>query len=222
LALAFWGIRDWLRGPWERAAEGMTRDTSQLLNRSRNAPGGAPEGPSLAERIPSRLRLLLWILCLNAVALVLVCLAQRAAGTSDLLFLIKSRSGKSADAVFGPWSYRSNAAQYFSLIWPLCLAFWLWLQTEAYQSRDYKIARFDGPQLLLVPTTLLIAAAPAISGSRAAVLVSILIGSATLGVLLAAPRPSRIMGKIRRVAACILLGSVSFVGVAATEAPSQS
>jgi hypothetical protein len=110
--------------------------------------------------------------------LALVAVFQRAAGTSKLLFLLQSRSGKPPEMVFGPWSYRSNAAQYFNLVWPVCVGFWLWLQAWAAGSSDRRVARFDGPQIVLLPSALLMAAAPTLSGSRAGALVS-----AGLGVL---------------------------------------
>lgn len=191
LACAFWAIRDWLRGDIRLREDCQPSDAA----------------------IPTRVRLMLWVLCLNGAALALVCCLQRAAGTSDLLWLVKSKSGKTPEMVFGPWSYRSNGAQYFNLLWPICLGYWLWLQEQAYRSSDSRIARFDGPQLVLIPCAVLLAASPVISGSRAAALVAAGLVVVTVVALLARSAHGRIRRPLRRSAALLVVGG-SFLALA--------
>lgn len=192
LALGFIAVLDWLR------------DDPRAENTGSTGSGYASPVPGgMDQRIPPRIRRLLWLLCLNSGLLASVGFLQRADNTSDLLWILKSRSGKSPDSVFGPWSYRSNAAQYFNIVWPVCLGLWLWVQELAYRSADLRKARFDGPQLLLVPVFVLIASAPVVSGSRG----SALIGGfafcvAVLLVLLGSQ--SEIRRKLRTGAALLL------------------
>lgn len=182
LGMAFWAVRGWLLAPENPATAPVT--TSVAVSRLQ---------PLSSLEIPERVGRLLWLVCLNAGVLAVIGYLQRAAGTSDLLWLIKSKSGKTAEMVFGPWSYRSNAAQYFNLVWPICLGLWLWVQESAFRSDDPKKARFDGPQLLLVLSFFLVTAAPVVSGSRGSALLAVGgLGVAVLVVLLG-PR-----GEIRR------------------------
>ena len=65
---------------------------------------------------------------------------------------------------FGPYAYRANAAQYFNLLWPLCLGFWWTLQRlNDRGSRSHHI-------LLLCAA--IMAACPVISTSRGGALVA--------------------------------------------------
>src|SRR5262249_31615049 len=42
---------------------------------------------------------------------------------------------QTAAGQFGPYAYRANAAQYFNLLWPVCLGFW-WICAGARNPRD--------------------------------------------------------------------------------------
>lgn len=115
LAGSFWAVADWLAG--------MT------LTEERQAFAGARGGTEKTSlRLPARLRTLLWLLCLNGALLGVEAIAQRASGSTKLLFLVQPRVNPEGETQFGPYAYRSNAAQYFNLLWPLCLGFWLTLQ----------------------------------------------------------------------------------------------
>lgn len=203
LIFAFWAVRGWLRGGSNDAGASVNPRTAKL---------GGPPSAVRGWEVPVRTRRLLWLLCGNAAALAIVCFLQRAGHTSDLLWLIKSRSGKPPESVFGPWSYRSNAAQYFNLVWPVCVGFWLWLQEAAYRSVDRKVARFDGPQLLLVPCAILIAAAPILSGSRASALITALLAVGTLVLLLGLSR-QEVRAPLRNAAAAVIVAAALIGGV---------
>lgn len=174
LACVFWGTRDWLLHRTESS------DDSTAPARWHD--------PHALIAIPNRLRRLLWVLCLNGAVLAMVAILQRADGTNKLLWIIESKSNKAADNVFGPWAYRANAAQYFNLLWPVCLAFWLWLQERAGRSTLKKFGRFDGPHLMLLPAAIFMAACPMISGSRGGAMISAAVGAAAVGLILMVSR----------------------------------
>lgn len=198
-AAVFWATVGWLR----RRGSGDSREAGA------DGPEGGEEtgGPS------ARLKVLLWVLCLNGAALALVGMLQRADGTNKLLWIVESRSNKAADAVFGPWSYRANAAQYFNLLWPVCLGFWLWLQNSLARSGRREAGRLDGPQLVLVPCGLTMAAGPIVSGSRGGALIAVALALASVGLILAAPR-RELESRLRRLAAALLAGAVAAAMVA--------
>jgi len=170
LACAFWAIRDWL-------IQRIGNDTRQD-----DTPRWAD--PQAQVVLPVRLQRLLWVLCLNGALLALVGILQRASGTSKLLWILDSASQKSPENLFGPWSYRGNASQYFNLLWPVCLAFWLWAQERASRVLDRRVGRVDGPQILILPCAIFMAACPMITTSRGGAVVGIAIGVASVLVLL--------------------------------------
>ena len=86
-------------------------------------------------------------------------------------------STRAAGAQFGPYAYRSNAAQYFNLLWPVCLGFWWTL------NRSFAVKRKAHHLILLC--CLIMAACPIISTSRAGALVTIGIVALASGFLLA-------------------------------------
>ncbi len=151
LAISFWAVADWLPG--------MTLAEERALHAG--AESGAEKKVPL---LPSRLRALLWLLCLNGAALGVEAIVQRAVGSDKLLFLVQPRVNRTWDAQFGPYAYRSNAAQYFNLLWPLCLGFWWTLQRSGG-------LRAKAHHWLLLCAAIM-AACPVISSSRAGALVS--------------------------------------------------
>ena len=92
LAGTFWGAHAW-------------------LSRGRRAFG-----------LPSRHGLVIGVLVLNAVLLGVLGLYARSRKASRLLGITKPTINRSAEQHFGPWPYRSNAVQYFSVVAPAGLA----------------------------------------------------------------------------------------------------
>ena len=90
-------------------------------------------------------------------------IAARYAVAFVFLWLVEPRVNKGVETFFGPYAYRSNAAQYFNLAWPVCLGFWWTLQ------RKWGFRRFTHQWLLL--SAILMAACPVISTSRGGALV---------------------------------------------------
>ncbi len=151
LAGFFWGTCDWLLGTTRseeraerRAVLAQTRASAQLL--------------------PTRLRNLLWLLCVNGALLGLQGIAQRVSDVGKLLWLVEPRVNKSPEAQFGPYAYRANAAAYFNLIWPVCLGFW-WTLHRTAGFRRWK-------HHLLLLCGVIMAACPILSLARGGALVA--------------------------------------------------
>ena len=116
LAAAFWSIRDWLLGnaPRDRCPAPAV---NAIANREYNE-------RHKSRMSPARLGRLLTLLSVNGGLLALESMTQRLAGSSKLLFLVQPQIHKTAITQFGPYAYHANAAEYFNLLWPVCLGFW--------------------------------------------------------------------------------------------------
>lgn len=154
-ALAFGAVADWVLG-------GAALDRSSP--RGIRATGTQPDAGGL----PARLRRLLWVLCINGALVALEGILQRTSGSDKLLWLVQPRINTDAAAQFGPYAYRSNAAQYFTLLWPVALGFW-WLQHHASRFQ----LRPGSTHHLLLPCAMLMAACPLISLSRAGAMIGL-------------------------------------------------
>jgi O-antigen ligase len=153
-------------------------------------------------RLSSRLSIILWVLSLNATALALEAIIQRTSGTSNLLWIMPTEQNKEALSQFGPYAYRSNAAQYLNLIWPVTLGFWWWL----HQDRSRSITR-RGVHHILLPCIVTMAAASLYSLSRGGVAVAglLVVG---LCVLFVSRREAPIQLRIGVVALGVLILAV--------------
>jgi O-antigen ligase len=194
LALAglFWALRDWLLTL-------SPREVARVAQEGESALAGT--------RLPVRLRRLFWVLAANGTVLAIQGLMQRAEGGNQLLWLVEPGINKTADAQFGAYAYRSNAAQYFNLLWPAVLGFW-WAgvsslrrrRTEGSSTRQNRLA-------VLLPCVLIMAVCPLVSASRGGAIV--LLGSLIMagGILLLAQ-----WRKSWRTKAGLLLGMGVVVG----------
>ena len=155
LALAFWAVRDWLLG--EKASAALRQ----------------PSAGVRASGLPRRLRRLLWVLAINGGLLGMEGILQRLEGSGKLLWLIRPYHNRTAESQFGPYAYRSNAAQYFNLIWPVSLGFWWALHRGCSTALTEKKTRFlQGARILLLPAVIIMAACPIISTSRGGAIVA--------------------------------------------------
>jgi O-antigen ligase len=151
LACVFWAVHDWLLG--------KTAGEDRAQRRTDSA-----RGESRPELLPARLRGLLWVLCLNGALLGAEGIAQRLSGSGKLLWLIEPRVNKDGLSQFGPYAYRSNAAQYFNLLWPVCLGFWWTLhRTGGFKRWVHH---------LLLPAGAIMAACPIIATTRGGAMVA--------------------------------------------------
>lgn len=159
LAGLFWGIKDWLTTvpPGE---EGLAAEIADGMSQS-------------SARPPIRLRRLFYVLAINGALLAVEGIIQRVTGTNKLLWLVEPRINNFAEAQFGPYAYRSNAAQYFNLLWPAVLGFWWALTSATRRKRGYMIAGLhsDKSHNILLPCVLLMAICPIVSTSRGGAIV---------------------------------------------------
>jgi hypothetical protein len=167
LACSFWAARDWLLGKTSSERKEVPR--SGRRSRHDEEQEEEHEIPVL----PARLRRLLWVICLNGAALGLVSILQRLSGTNKLLWLVEPRMNRTADAQFGPYAYRANAAQYFNLIWPVCLGFWMTLRQSARRSRHAFTRLGSGNHMMLLPGAVLMAGCPIISTTRGGAFIAV-------------------------------------------------
>jgi O-antigen ligase/multisubunit Na+/H+ antiporter MnhE subunit len=181
LALAglFWALRDWLLG--EKDYGLRTTDSEE-----RSVVSGQWSVVSSSGRLPVRLRRLFWVLTANGTLLAIQGLMQRVEGGNRLLWLVVPHINNMADAQFGPYAYRSNAAQYFNLLWPAVLGFW-WAGVSSL--RRHRVAAGSARQsqlAVLLPCVMIMAICPLVSSSRGGAIV--LVGSLIMagGILLQA------------------------------------
>ncbi len=197
LAVFFWALRDWLfgksgaeeRARWEAKNTSGTHGTgtgSTLVQLPQREPGDGTVHPLL----PQRLRRLLWLLAINGAVLGLEAIVQRLADSPKLLFLVQPRIHQTADGQFGAYAYRSNAAQYFNLLWPVALGFWWTLNRWRLGFRNEPAApqrRQTGPsENMLLVSAAVMAACPIVSTSRAGAFICIALAAATAVVFAAA------------------------------------
>lgn len=148
LACFFWAVRDWLLGKTSLETRGPRSNSERT-----------------EVFLPARLRRLLWVISINGALLGTECIVQRLSGTGKLLWLVEPHIHKTAESQFGPYAYRSNAAQYLNLVWPVCLGFWWMLH------RSGTFQRWRHHALLLCAVVM--AAAPIISTSRGGAFVAL-------------------------------------------------
>ncbi len=152
LVCSFWAVRDWLLGK-------SREDALRLKQHSDRFGAGAGGFP------PDRWRTLFWILTFSGGLLGLEGMVQRLANSPKLLFLVLPSIHQTADTQFGPYAYRSNAAQYFNLLWPPVLGFW-YGQGEKWRSG--RIRRY-APLVCVI----IMAACPIISTSRGGAIIAV-------------------------------------------------
>jgi hypothetical protein len=125
IALLFWSARDWLLTKTRRERlSGADRPPEENEEHAAHEEHAARSAHSNILFLPAKARRLLWVLCVNGAILAVESLLQRLSGTNRLLWLIEPWYNNDATLQLGPYAYRSNGAQYFNLIWPLCLGFW--------------------------------------------------------------------------------------------------
>jgi O-antigen ligase len=141
MCCAFWSIYLWLRGG--RAS----RARDSLLS--------------------PRLKVLLWVFCVNGFLVALQGTLQRLSNRAELLWFRKPYS-EDPHASFGSFAYRGNAVDYLNLVWPVTFALWYLLSYR----RARKPGISDGPELLLLPMFLVTAAASFATLSRGGAVVA--------------------------------------------------
>ncbi|MBM3901120.1 MAG: hypothetical protein FJ379_03365 [Verrucomicrobia bacterium] len=191
-ALIFWATRDW------------------VVTKTRRERHDSSEGVFPTARV----RQFLWTLCISSAVLALVAIAHRLEGSSDkVLWLMKFPLMNSSEAIWGSYPYRANGAQYFNLVWPVCLGFW-WSLRERSAALEKRPKGFgNDPSMILLPCTVLLASCPILATSRGGVLIMLgLLGGALLILALAKGRTGRTGRLVAAVLFLITLGGGWFLG----------
>ncbi|MCI0538107.1 MAG: O-antigen ligase family protein [Verrucomicrobiales bacterium] len=221
LAFFFWSLRDWLLGKTSQE-----RHRSPVYSKEGVGLGEDPEMPRLgatqvemppwrspatahSSYIPARLRRLLWVLCINGAILAVESILQRLSGTNKLLWLLEPRLNITAESQFGPYAYRSNAAQYFNLLWPVCLGFWMLLRRAALRKHRVGARIGEGSHVVLLPAAVLMAACPVISTSRGGALVAMANLMAALAIVLWAIRKESLLMRASVIALFVAIAALS-------------
>ena len=74
--------------------------------------------------LPARMVRFLWVALSSAFIMVIVGSLMRLDKTTTLLWIAERTTWAGTNNSFGPYGYRSTAAQYMNLLWPLGIAFW--------------------------------------------------------------------------------------------------
>ncbi|HEY3853267.1 MAG TPA: O-antigen ligase family protein [Verrucomicrobiae bacterium] len=156
LAGFFWGLRDWLLTLTPKEAE-------RFQNEGSPSQGGS--------RLPVRLRRLFWVLAVNGTVLAIQGLVQRCEGGYKLLWVVVPRLHISDLDEFGPYAYRSNAAQYFNMLWPAVLGFWWAYVSSPRRKRAEENVVPRNHVGALLPCALIMAICPIVSSSRGGAIV---------------------------------------------------
>jgi hypothetical protein len=206
-ALFFWALRDWLLGKTQKE----THASSAFGSRGHSPCRQGKSSMTGSWGLPARTHRLLWILCINGALVALEGILQRLSGTDRLLWLVQPSINWKNSGQFGPYAYRSSAAQFYDLIWPICLGFWWLLFKNVNIDRTGSIGHRIGksPYPTLIPCTILMVAAPIISTSRGGAIVTVMMLVLCLAVLVLANR-----GKSRTAAYSVIIIMITALGMA--------
>ncbi|MBM3821854.1 MAG: O-antigen ligase family protein [Verrucomicrobia bacterium] len=169
LACLFWAAWDWMRGKTREEQESYFEKLPERFN-------------AQVPMIPSRAARFLAFLTANGGTLAVASILQRLSGTGELLWIMPSTIGD-ASFHFGPFNYRANGAQYFNLLWPVCLAFW-WLSRARHLAGTQLNERTGtGAYEVLFPFAALMGACPIISTNRVGAVLLIMAAPILYGLL---------------------------------------
>jgi len=193
LAILFWALHDWIVGKTpaeERADRARFGDFSGVRGRL----------------LPERMRRLLWLLAISGGLLAAEGIAQRAAGTRDLLFFFPPiYQLKRTSEEFGPYAYRANGAQYLNLVWPVVLAFWWILEREARGESRRRGRKFSfAPRNFVLIAAAVMAAGPIVATTRAGTTVDVVMMIVAAAILLSARSKDYRAAKFKIVAGLVL------------------
>jgi O-antigen ligase len=185
LACTFWAARDWLCGmaPEELEADERAARASASTAQARNWRHGVGGG-----RMPVRLRRLLMVLCLTGTLAAVEGIVQRLAGSNKLLFLVQPRLNQENESQFGPYAYRTNAAEYFNLLWPVCAGLAFLSAQAANRDRQEGRRRRGNAHRWLAAGAVLMGACPVIASSRGGTLIAVGMLPLALVAMLTIPR----------------------------------
>jgi len=138
---------------------------------------------------------------------------QRLDNSNRLLWLVQPRINTEADSQFGPYAYRSSAAQYFNLVWPLCLGLWWVLRHQVKNSLRSAARVGSSAHAMLLPGAVVMAACPIIATSRGGAIVAAVGMALAFSVLLLASSRGHWGGRLGLIALfAAMIGFAGYLG----------
>jgi hypothetical protein len=180
-AFFFWATRDWLLGK-SRAERHESFSQIPRLPSPEASIESHPETGLPATDLPLRLKRLLWVLAIHGTLLTLVGLAQRWSGSHRLLWMVEPVFNRTGEAHFGPYAYRSNAAEYINLVWPVVTGF-CWVLTRRAREIRKQGYRAGRRHLWLIPMVVIMAASPVAATTRGGAIIAA-VNALALGIVL--------------------------------------
>ena len=126
--------------------------------------------------INPRIKKIIYLLCINGGVIALEAILQRInfeEGKGKLLFLLEPNLNSQNITQYGPFAYRSNAASYLNLIWPISIGFFIHLSNQRVNFNKKRIG--NASELILIPCIILMASGPIISSSRGGVIIMLIL-----------------------------------------------
>jgi hypothetical protein len=123
-----------------------------------------------------RTKKLLYVIIINGGILAFVSILQRmhyGDGNGNLLFLITPTINSENLSNFGPFAYRSNAATYYNMIWPIAIGFFY------IEQKSKKTIFTHNKSIILIPFIILLTISPWLTTSRGGILVFLFLCAVT-------------------------------------------
>ena len=162
LACCFWGVRDWLLGKTSKEIVIFDKSVEECKFSPRE---------NFKSSIPTRLKRLLWLLCISGGLLSLTGIIQRIDGTPNIFWVNEPPQFETSNKSFGPFGYRSNGASYLNMVLPISIALLMWATQNARISRSQTRRKDGESHLILFPAICMMLISTIASSSRGGFLV---------------------------------------------------
>jgi hypothetical protein len=143
---------------------------------------------------------LLWTLSLSSAMLGLVSISSGSTARKNLLWIFPGQPRIRRRRFFGPYTYRTNAAQYFNLVWPSVSAFGEPAESRRGRPTDQPSARGRSRYVVFAAVHGVMAACPIVATVRGGTL--ILFVSALVALVILFPRQPHRASRGRVRGAC--------------------
>ncbi|MDI9401937.1 MAG: O-antigen ligase family protein [Limisphaerales bacterium] len=148
-----------------------------------------------------RMERFLWVVLASTFVMVIVGAFMRLDKTTTLLWMVERSRWAGINNSFGPYGYRSSAAQYMNLLWPLGIAFW-WSLSSALESRVFpRFRAYLNRYLVIVVLSLFVLAGVWIAISRGGVWIASIVSVLLLALICL----DALRGKHKRIYSALII-----------------
>lgn len=148
----------------------------------------------------ARMERFLWVVLSSVFIMVIVGSFMRLDKTTTLLWIVERTRWAGTNNSFGPYGYRSSAAQYMNLLWPVGIAFW-WSLSSAMEGKVFpRFRAYLNRYLVIVVLSLFVLAGVWIAISRGGVWIASIVSV----LLLALMCVNALRGKNKRIIAVVV------------------